>query len=404
MIRPLFSRRHALTGGLGLAAGGFLAACSTAPPSPSVAKTVAPTGVNELVVGANLELTGTGSTLGKLQQQALQIAAAEINSVGLQFGDRRIPVRVVVRDNGGVPASASQVTQELIDREKVSAIIGGTTVETGLSMLAVAEQRKVPLLCLSSGDDISLPLAQRKFIYKLGPNASDVATVIARELRRAQLPTVAVLASSDGHGEGGAKALPRAITAAEQTLVVTVRLPSAGKSFTDAAKQIVASKAKAVVIWAQAPVSAAAVAAVRAAGYQGKIFLDPGAGADETITGPNSAAVEGAFIVHPTVLSGVPQLATTPSGRAARDFVYRYIQQYGTYGGFAPYAADALNLVAIAAKRAVNVDPQRLRGRLEGGAVEGIAGAYAFQPISHGGLEADALVLFTARQGSWVRL
>jgi branched-chain amino acid transport system substrate-binding protein len=36
--------------------------------------------------------------------------------------------------------------------------------------------------------------------------------------------------------------------------------------------------------------------------------------------------------------------------------------------------------------------------------VEGISGAYAFQPISHGGLEPDALVLFTAKGGTWVRL
>jgi branched-chain amino acid transport system substrate-binding protein len=36
--------------------------------------------------------------------------------------------------------------------------------------------------------------------------------------------------------------------------------------------------------------------------------------------------------------------------------------------------------------------------------VEGIAGAYAFQPISHGGIEPDALVLMAARGGSWIRL
>jgi branched-chain amino acid transport system substrate-binding protein len=399
------SRRRTLTGGLGLAAGGLLTACSsltgeTGGPAPAPA---APD-VSELVVGANLELSGTGSTFGKLQEKALLVAESAINASGVQFGNRRIPVRVVVRDNGGVPASAGQVTQELIDREKVSAIIGGTTVETALNMLTVAEQRKVPLLCLSSGDDISLPLPQRKFIYKLGPNASDVATVISRECRRLGLTSVAVLASADGHGQSGAAAMPRSAAAAGLALAGTVRLPDSGRAFADAAKQASALKAKALVIWAQAPVSAAAVAAVRGAGYTGQVFLDAGAGADETLGGPNAASIEGAFIVHPTVLSGAPMMATTPSGRAARDFIYRYIQQYGTYGGFAPYAADALNLVAIAVKRAVNVDPQRLRGRLEGGAVEGIAGAYAFQPISHGGLEPDALVLFAARNGAWIRL
>jgi branched-chain amino acid transport system substrate-binding protein len=114
--------------------------------------------------------------------------------------------------------------------------------------------------------------------------------------------------------------------------------------------------------------------------------------------------VDGAIIAHSAVLGGAPLMATTTSGLAARDFVYRYIQQYGVFGGFAPYSADALNLIAVAARRANSLDPKRLRGRLEAGAVEGITGAYAFQPISHGGLEPDALVLFTAHQGAWVRI
>jgi branched-chain amino acid transport system substrate-binding protein len=400
------SRRQALTGGLGLAAGatlsGGLAGCTRIFGNGQSGASADTSG--ELVVGANLELSGVGSTHGKLQEQALLIAASDLNVNGIPFGDRRLSVRVVVRDNGGNPENAQLISKELIENDKVSAILGGTTVETAMSMIAVAEQRKVPLLCLNSGEEITLPLPARKFTYKLGPNASDVAALIAREIVRQQLPTVALLASGDGHGAAGINALPRALGAAALQHVSTVRLPPSGRAFADAAKQIAGSKAKAAVVWALAPVSAAAVAALRSEGFTGKIFVDAGAGADETLTGPNAAAMEGAYIIHPAVLGGTPLMATTPSGRAARDFIYRYIQQHGAFSGFAPYAADALNLVALAARRGVNLDPQRMRGRLEAGAVEGIAGAYAFQPISHGGLEPDALVLFTAKDGTWVRL
>ncbi|GIH10819.1 branched-chain amino acid ABC transporter [Rhizocola hellebori] len=400
------SRRRALTGGLGLAAGttlgGGLAGCSRIFGGSQDGGAVNTSG--ELVVGVNLELTGVGSTLGKLQEQALIIAASELNINGIPFGDRRLAVRAIVRDNGGNPENAAQISQDFIDNDKVSAILGGTTVETAMAMIAVSEKRKVPLLCLNSGEEITFPLPARKFTYKLGPNAADVGAMIARELVRQQISTVAVLASADGHGSAGANAVPRSLAAAGLQHVGTVRLPQSGRAFTDAAKQVVASKAKAAVVWALAPISAAAVAALRDAGFLGKIFVDAGAGADETLSGPNAAAMEGTYIIHPAVLGGAPTLATTPSGRAARDFIYRYIQQYGAFSGFAPYAADALNLVAFAARRGVNLEPQRLRGRLEAGAVEGITGAYAFQPISHGGLEPDALVLFTAKGGNWVRL
>lgn len=358
----------------------------------------------ELVVGVNLELSGVGATLGKLQEQALRIAAAQLNTTGIAFGDKRLSVRLVVLDNGGVPETAAQLSRELIEREKVSAVIGATTVETAMGMIPVHEPRKVPLLCLASGDDVSLPLPNRKFIYKLPPNASDVAAVLSASLKAQQPGSVALLAAGDGHGEAGARALPRALEAANVAHAGTVRLPATGRAFGDSARQIVALRPKAVVVWAMAPVSGAAVAALREAGYTGTVFLDAGAGADETLTGPNGPAVEGSYIVAPTVLSGAPEMATTPSQRAARDFIYRYIQEYGTFGGFAPYAADALNLLAVAARRGVSLNPQRLRGRLEAGAVEAIAGAYAFQPISHGGIEPDALVLFAARRGAWIRL
>lgn len=395
----LYSRRGALTAGLGLAAGGLLSACTRSSRNTEVV----PAASGEIVIGANLELTGTGSTFGQLQEQALQVGAQILNTTGIPFDGRRLTVRLEVADNGGIPENASQISTNLIDQAKVSAIIGGTTVETGMAMVAVAEQRKVPLLCLNSGDEMTLPLPHRKFVYKLGPNATDVAAVLSRALRGRGFATASLLASPDGHGEAGVRAMPRSFVSAGGTITHTVRLPASGNAFTDAVKQVTKTNPKAVVVWAQAPDSASAVAALRTAGYTGPVFLDSGAGADETLRGPNGTLMDGAFIAHSAVLGGAPRMATTTSGLAVRDFIYRYIQQYGIFGGFAPYAADALNLIALAARRAKSLDPQRLRGRLEGGAVEGLTGAYAFQPISHGGLEPDALVIFKAHQGAWLR-
>jgi branched-chain amino acid transport system substrate-binding protein len=357
-----------------------------------------------MVVGVNLELSGVGATLGKLQEQALRVAAGQVNATGIPFGDKRLSVRLIVRDNGGAPDTAGQVSRELIERDKVSAIIGGTTAETAMSMIAVHEPSKVPLLCLSSGDDIALPLPNRRFIYKLAPNGYDVAAVLAASIKSRQAGRVALLASADGHGEAGARALPHALSASGLNLAGTVRLAATGQAFGESAQKIVALQPAAVVVWAMAPLSAAAVAALRDAGYTGPVFLDAGAGADETLTGPHGNAVEGSYIVASTVLGGAPLMATTPSQRAARDFIYRYIQEYGTFAGFAPYAADALNLLAVAARAGRSIDPQQLRERLEAGGVEAIAGAYAFQALSHSGIQPDALVLFAARGGAWIRL
>ena len=252
---------------------------------------------------------------------------------------------------------------------------------------------------------MTIPLPQRKFIYKLGPNATDVAAVLSRELRRRGFATAVLLASSDGHGEAGVRAMPRAFVSGGGTISHTLRLPVGRRLHRRGQADRHTLKPKAVVIWSLAPASAAAVAALRTAGYTGPVFLDSGAGADETLSGPNGSAMDGrdhrplrgarrrAADGHHHLRAGRPRLHL-PLHPAVR----------GLQRVRAVRRRRAEPAWPIAARRAISLDPQRLRGRLEGGAVEGITGAYAFQPISHGGLEPDALVLFTAHQGAWVRI
>lgn len=67
--------------------------------------------------------------------------------------------------------------------------------------------------------------------------------------------------------------------------------------------------------------------------------------------------------------------------------MFRYIQQHGSFSGFAPYASDAVSLIVNATRLANSVDRGRLRVYLETLVLEGIAASYAFAPIGHGGME-----------------
>jgi ABC-type branched-subunit amino acid transport system substrate-binding protein len=52
-----------------------------------------------LVVGATLELTGSGAPGGTAAGNALKIAADQVNTAGVKVGGRTLAIRVVVRDN-----------------------------------------------------------------------------------------------------------------------------------------------------------------------------------------------------------------------------------------------------------------------------------------------------------------
>jgi branched-chain amino acid transport system substrate-binding protein len=364
-------------------------------------RTAAPGG-QELVVGVSLELTGRGAALGVLQERALAITAESINADGIPVGNLRRTLRLEVRDNASDPRTAARQATELARQQNVHALLGGTLTDTSMAMVAVAQRLRVPFLSLAPGDDLVLPLAERTFIYKLTPDAPDVARRLARLLDTQRLRRVALLAAAGPYGDSGVRAMTGALRAVDVELGRTVRLPRTGAEVTEAARRAVSDDPEGVVVWGAAPDAGTAARALRRAGYRGPLFFEPGAVAEDTLAGSNAAAVEGAYAVHPACLGNSTLTNTTTAALARRDFIYRYAQRHGAFAGFAPYASDGLHLLASAARLASSVDRGRLRAYLQTEVTEGIAGGYAFAPIRHGGMEPDSLGVYVVSQGAWV--
>lgn len=384
------------------AAGAALAACrrdpTTAGPGPGRREDA------ELVIGASLELTGAGRALGVPQERALQITLDSLNEDGVPVGNLRRTVRIVVRDNASDPATAARQATELTTTENVHALLGGALAETSLAIVPVAQQQRVPFVSLASADSVAVPLSERTFVYKLTPDARDVARALAGFIRSQRHERVGLLAGPGVRGDSGVRAVRRALETVDRTLVHVARLPGGAGDPADAVGQLLARDPAAVVVWATAPDSGAAARALRQAGYDGPILFDDGAVAEETLSAENAAAVEGAYAVHPISLSGSSLTNTNSAGLARRDFVFRYLRQYGSFSGFAPYAADAVRLICTAARLGKSVDRGRLRAYLENQVSEGIVAAYSFTPIRHAGMEPGSLGVFQVTRGTWSRI
>ncbi|MGW5671185.1 ABC transporter substrate-binding protein [Micromonospora sp. NPDC003776] len=369
-------------------------------PGDPAASSTAPGG-QELVVGASLELTGRGAALGVLQQRALEIAAETLNVAGFPVGNLRRTVRLEIRDNGSDPRLAARQATELTRGDGVQALVGGTLAETSMAIVGVAQQLQVPFLSLGACDNIVLPLAERTYIFKLTPDAGDVARRMAQLIESQRVRRVVLLAAEGLHGDSGVRAVRGALGAVDVELPETLRLSADRRGFVSAARRAADAEPDGIIIWGTAPDSGNAAREVRRAGYRGPLFFDSGAVAEGTLAPPNAAAVEGAFAVHPACLAGSSLTTNTTVETARRDFTSRYTQRHGTFGGFAPYGADALQLLVGAARAASSVDRGRLRAYLQNQVTEGIAGAYAFAPIRHGGMEPDSLGVYVVSRGSW---
>jgi branched-chain amino acid transport system substrate-binding protein len=397
------TRRGFLSLGAAAVAGTALTGCGALNRSSATTtgdKVMSP---DPIRVGATLELSGGNAVFGRLQERAIAIALAEINVDGIRVGDSYRRLDVTIRDNQGNSATAADVADEFAGMG-VAAIIGGISPEAAFATLKVAEAKHIPYLSMCGADAVAIPLSTRKFTYKLAPNASDVATRLARQIRQAGQKDVVLLVTDDTLGGDGVRAMRAALAAAERNLVDTVELPVSGKDYAGAAARAVDGSPDAIVLWTSPANAVRAVQALRDTNRNPAIYLPPTAVDDDTLGDNHAAVMDGVLVLYSPVLAGAPFIVNTASGRATRTFVNRYTQEYGTFSGCAPYAADALALVAAAARRVSTVEPRRLRGALESTPYDGVAGAYGFSPIDHGGMAPEVLAMFKAKDGAWYRL
>ncbi|WP_310375408.1 ABC transporter substrate-binding protein [Catenuloplanes atrovinosus] len=377
-----------------------VAACGTDDDASTGPRTASST---DLVVGGILERTGTGATMGELQARAMELFQPQINAEGFQVGAQRRNLQLKLVDSGGDPKKAGDLARQLANQDGVNAFIGGTIPETSTAISDVAQELQVPFVSLASADDILTPLSERTYTFKVTPDARDVAQALADEMGRQEIAKASILAGAGRHGDAGVRHVGSALTGRGITLGTTVRLPAGDQDFAAAAAEAVRGRPGAIVIWAMSPDAGKAARALRAAGYTGVFFFPPEAVTEETLSDENADAVEGSYAINPGSLGQSSLTETGPEGQRRRELIRRYVTQFGSFKGFAPYAADAISLLVQAAYQAKSVDRGRLRAYLERSSLEGMAGAYALTTIRHGGMEPGSLGVFNVNLNAWVR-
>ncbi|GAB3864615.1 ABC transporter substrate-binding protein [Dactylosporangium cerinum] len=360
------------------------------------------TSVNEkqetdVVVAASLELSGSAADLGTAYKRALELRVGQINSGGL-LGRRRIALRV--HDNRSDPAIALTQITEFTGDSDVTAIITGACAECVTGAAKVINDAHRPTIALSPVAEVSAPLADRRYIFRLAPNVDDDASVLAGELARAGRRKVAFVSSDDAYGRGGAEALAREVAKIGAKVVAHGQYPSAGGDLGRAARTVTAGSPDAIVVWGYPPQAATAIGALRDAGYRGQVYLDAGAAGELFLSGP-SAATDGTALVFTQTLAIDDVIATTPAKAARRQWFQDYTSRYGTYHGHASFAADALQLVVNAVVKSGSTDGATLRAVLETSQIDGLSGQVRLTPSNHSGFMPQSLTMLEARGGRW---
>jgi branched-chain amino acid transport system substrate-binding protein len=348
-----------------------------------------------LVIGADLD---NSSVVDIAYGRALQLRIDQVNASG-RLGDRKLALRT--QDNRSDPDMSQRNISNFGDDPSVVAVVGGQCDECAVSSVKTINDKHIPTIALAPSDEVATPVANRRFLFKLGPNSADSTAALVAELARdSTIKNVAVVYADDLYGQGSARTLGAELAKTKLKVKATRSVKPTATDISQAIGTLTDSNPDALLVLAGPDQAQLAATSAKAAGYTGRLYLDAAAASDQFIAPAAAGAMNNAEMVFTQTLAIDDVIATTPAKAARKQWFRDYTSRYGTYSGVAAFAADAVDLIADAVARAGS-DRGRIRDIVETSQIDGLAGPIRFTPDSHSGLMPQALTMLVARSGRW---
>ncbi|WP_433344711.1 ABC transporter substrate-binding protein [Micromonospora sp. CA-111912] len=354
-----------------------------------------------IVIAVDLELSGSAAPVGKAYQRALELKRDQLNASGA-LGARKIELKV--KDNRSDASESLRNVEDFSNDSQVSALIMGGCNECAVGAVRTINEKRLPTVALAPASAVASPVADRRYVFKLAPNAVDSAAALTNELHRRGIKKAAVLNSEDSYGQEGLAALRSEFIKAGIRLVREQGIKATETDVKQPVRTLTERKPEALVVWTPPGQALLAADAAQEAKFKGSLFFDAVAAGD-LFLGASAGSTEEATLIFTQTMVIDDVIATTPAKAARRQWFQNYTARFGGYNGFSSFAADAVQLIADAELRAGG-EPGKagrdgLRDVLETSQMDGLSGPIRMTPDNHSGLMPQALTTLVARGGRW---
>jgi branched-chain amino acid transport system substrate-binding protein len=354
-------------------------------------------GDSEILIGASLELSGPTQSIGTAYKKALELEVADLNKKGVLGGKK---IKLIVRDNQTNPNQNITNVNDFIRNQHVAAVITGGCSACDVPVTSIVEKQKIPMIALASAGAIVEPVAQRQYTFKISPNPSQDAEVLLSSVKQKGVKSIGLLNVNNPYGQDGRESVTELAKRDGIKVLGTQQFNQDDKDMSVQAKKLSDLHPDAIVVWAVMPAAGIVAKNIKDAGFKGGVYLDAGAGAELFVQGAQNAA-EGTYMVFPRVLAINDVPSTTSQVTAQKQWFKAYSSKYGSYSGFASFAADAMIMLTKAIEQAHGTDGVKVRNALETLAIDGLSGRIKNSTQQHSGLQPQALSLLVVKNGEW---
>ena len=356
-------------------------------------QTAASTG--DIKIGAVLDITGAGASLGVPERQTLEMLADQVNAAG-GVGGRKI--KLFIEDNQSTEDGAAKAVNKLISTEQVDLILGASRTGPSLAMRPIAEQAKIPMISLAANAKI---VEGSEWVFKTAQNDKVVLEKLADDMKAKGYKKVAIARDASGFGEGIPEMLTDIGKGAGIEVIAVEKFAPDATDFTAQMVKIRDAKPDAVLIWGIPPAAAIAQKAYRQLGLNFPVYQSHGIGNQVFLdTAGDSAngllAALGRMLVADQLPENDPQKPVVT--KFISDYKAKYNQNPSTFAG---HAYDGF-MIAVEALKKAGTDKAKLRDALEGiSSWPGVSGVFTMTKEDHSGLTKDALVMVEVKDKTW---
>jgi branched-chain amino acid transport system substrate-binding protein len=349
-------------------------------------------------IGAIFSVTGPASFLGAPEAKTAQMLVDKINASGGVLGQK---LELIIKDSSGSPEKAVSFAKQLIEEDKVLAIIGPSTSGETMQIKKLCEENQMILVSCAAADAIVNPLA--KYVFKTPQKDSQAATWIYRTMKEKGITKIAVLTGNDGFGASGKKQLEELAKTEGIEIVANEVYDKQATDLTDVLTKVKSTPGvQAVVNWSIVPAQSIVAKNMKQLGMTIPLFQSHGFGNRRYVEQAGVAAEgilfpAGRLLVVDELADSHPQKKLLATYK--KNYEAAYKEDVSTFGG---HAYDAILIVTEALKKAGTTDRAKVRDAIENlHGLVGTAGIYNFSATDHTGLDLNAFEMLTVKDGKF---
>ena len=364
--------------------------------------TAATVHAQDIKIGYNADQSASGvAELGTAGRWAFDAAIEDLNKSGGILGRKVVGV---IRDDLGAPPKSIQNMTELIDNEKVVAVIGPANSGNALAWLHIPQQRKIPVIVpIATGTEITTRYAKepQNYLFRVSMvDREQVALLAAYAVKSSKSGKIAILADSTGYGQGGIKDATEVLALHGVKPTIVEKFGPKDTDITSQLTKIRETGADTVIVYAIADGTAQVLRSMEKIGY---IPTTLGTWGNLSSLLPRMA---GEKLAEHLILAAS---TTEDSNARTKSLGERVRKNFPTLTTFpcSAQAYDSVMLLAAAMKQANSTDGEKVVAALEqlSGGVQGVIKTYdkPFSKTNHEGLSVSDFYLARWKGSNVVR-